>query len=643
LQLGLPQPVEGASEYIIALRDEASNPYFPDETEVGQILSRILLKPGVTIIGSFIFTDSVWLKDIGLDLKPKFIETIESQGRTGIFDVAMAAKATDEYLELDLCKLASVFLGAMAWDGEIAEWVSQQDTSMFGHAPARILFPYAAKDVKYSLLLEQAIRKPLERDKFGNNCYPAYLNNMRMCAALCEMMRYGLKVDRNRLEDMRQKFTIARERLLAEVRADLNWPDFDPGKTQHLIAALFNEGYLQKKVAPEGAKSLHLSPIKPTNKRYRSWDAIPASERPFATPCVDKEVCGILAEKHPVAAKIRDLGIFKHVLTNIFGTRGLETHICDDGRVRSFIAPTTESGRCSSSRPNVQNFSNKRDADYSRLCGADIKMRSFLVAEPGYDFVECDFVAAELMLLAVMANDPTLLEHCLRSALPDDDPDYFDIHSYIAVNTFGFDCEPTKKGLASIGKSHFRVVSKSVIYGLNYGRGAPAIREALKAEGIHIELHEVEAIMDRIFQTYSRVPSLLDQLRKVVYDPGFQVNYFGRCRRFIRSNDQRRMQDQERESLNFPFQSMTADCLDILTYKLYTHPEKERLGYRILAPVHDALWIECPKEHTGNLIDLIHETAETVTFRQWDTRGRAVGDKEFALSMSVSVKGEKDA
>ena len=81
-------------------------------------------------------------------------------------------------------------------------------------------------------------------------------------------------------------------------------------------------------------------------------------------------------------------------------------------------------------------------------------------------FIESDFTGAELAVMAWISGDPNMIEHVRRNALSEDDPDYYDIHSHIAVKAFHLDCEPTKKGLASIHAKHLRVAAKAVVFGI---------------------------------------------------------------------------------------------------------------------------------------------------------------------------------
>jgi len=115
----------------------------------------------------------------------------------------------------------------------------------------------------------------------------------------------------------------------------------------------------------------------------------------------------------------------------------------------------------------VTGNSKRREPDLKRILGSAYPgpLRSILCAPPGYVLVESDYIGAELFAMAMLSGDPTMLEHARRNQLSEDDPDFYDIHSNVAVLAFSLPCEPTKAGLASIGKKHLRVLSKSVLFG----------------------------------------------------------------------------------------------------------------------------------------------------------------------------------
>ena len=95
--------------------------------------------------------------------------------------------------------------------------------------------------------------------------------------------------------------------------------------------------------------------------------------------------------------------------------------------------------------------------------------------------------------MAIMTGDRTMIDHATRNQLPEDHPDFYDIHSNVAVLAFKLKCAPTKSGLASIGMSHLRIVAKSVIFGIAYGRGAKAIALAAREQKVDVSVDAASA------------------------------------------------------------------------------------------------------------------------------------------------------
>lgn len=112
----------------------------------------------------------------------------------------------------------------------------------------------------------------------------------------------------------------------------------------------------------------------------------------------------------------------------------------------------------------VTGNSEKREQDYKRILGDDYTypIRSLLKAEEGCVLIDADYVGAELFAAAISAGDKQMIEHCLRNQLPEDHPDYYDIHSNTTVEAFRFNCEPTKAALKAIGKAYMRIAAKCV-------------------------------------------------------------------------------------------------------------------------------------------------------------------------------------
>ena len=216
-------------------------------------------------------------------------------------------------------------------------------------------------------------------------------------------------------------------------------------------------------------------------------------------------------------------------------------------------------------------------------------IRGLFVAPPGYKFVSVDYTAVEMAVLGWLSQDPVLMDHIRRSLLPEDDPEYYDIHANMAVRAFRLDCEPTKKAMKQAGKGGLRVAAKNVNFGIPYGRSPEAIVRQCWEEGVEITLQEAEALYRMYFEQYRLVEPFLQQCRERVKDPGWIKTPYGRYRRFIPSDDKAVMGELQRQAQNFPIQSTVADLLQAAIFTIRQERAKIGARFRMVLPVHDAL------------------------------------------------------
>ena len=461
---------------------------------------------------------------IKTDVIPAWLRTRYEGGA----DTGLMAHAVEETASYKLETLALRYTTVPRYDVPLHEWretyckeqgLKAGDLEGYGMCPKEILIPYGIYDADATLRLYYELYKYLDKDYEGNCCREAFWESMIAAPAVLEIHQNGILLDRPRLKFLTQEFVKAREKTAQTLAEWAKWNDekgesiFNIRSVQHVKEFLFGErlnGRVTKeggvvKIRPAGGKSLQLEPLLNTGKPPRLWsDLVSRGEAAQHSPSTNKAVLSILAQENDSVADqinwIRDYRFLDQVLKTVLrepksdddgnwivearddGTddfvyeAGLASVLCDDGRVRTHIYQTKETGRWSSARPNLQNISSQRDPDYSRLLGGvwddekkawigggyKYKLRSLFKAAPGHLLVEVDYTGAELFGMAVMSGDKRMIEHCRRNQLPEDDPQYYDIHSNVARLAFGLECKPTKSGLKSIGKSHLRIIAKSV-------------------------------------------------------------------------------------------------------------------------------------------------------------------------------------
>jgi uracil-DNA glycosylase family 4 len=592
----------GKFAVIIVLRHQGGAPAFaPSLPGAMRQLNRLLDRDDVQMIGSFLAADLPWLLYNGLNVHrrirvPGNFEEFKGGNYPGVYDVALAQHACNETGDYKLEVMGSRLCGTDRWDVDIAKWkhrycaenkIKQEDLAGYGEVPDEILYPYSAKDSAISWrLAELHNNQLLDADQFGNECWHAFHVSMQAFPAFNEMGCAGIKVDPQRIDELTDLFSEASKAKLDELRTAIRWPDFNPRSSQQSIEFLFGEQYSTKidketgariRTRPPGAMSLGLRPVKSTGKS-KAWDWVEArGETAKYSPNTDKETLGILGARHPLARALRDIRLIDQVNKSVFrqpkrkgaelvmqyGRRvyggGLGKYICQDSRIRSTFVQVKETGRASSARPNLQALSSKREDDYRRILGSNYKypVRSCITAndDPSYGdetvLLSGDYKGAELMLMAVLARDATMLDHCRRANLPESDPNYYDMHARVACRSFRLDCEPTKSGLRSIGKPGLRVGAKSILFGIEYGQSAESCARKCGEEGINITVQEAQDVINAIFETYPGIPVLQQALRERANNPCWIRNYFGRMRRCIPTSDRAAMGAMEREFLNF--------------------------------------------------------------------------------------------
>ena len=159
-----------------------------------------------------------------------------------------------------------------------------------------------------------------------------------------------------------------------------------------------------------------------------------------------------------------------------------------------------------------------------------------------------------------MSGDAAMIDHVRRSALPESDPDYYDIHSNVTVGAFGLACEPTKAGLKAGGKADLRTVAKSIIFGLAFGAAQGHFPSRTRG-GDRRHGRGGAVVKDTIFKTYPGLEPYFAACRARVKFPRWLQNSFGAYRRFPRAANLRELGGYEREAMNFPVQSLVADAM----------------------------------------------------------------------------------
>ncbi|MCE9533453.1 MAG: DNA polymerase I, partial [Planctomycetes bacterium] len=253
------------------------------------------------------------------------------------------------------------------------------------------------------------------------------------------------------------------------------------------------------------------------------------------------------------------------------------------GRVHtSFNQTVAETGRLSSSDPNLQNIPIKTAQ------GQQIR-RAFLPRE-GWKLLSADYSQVELRLLAHFSKD-----EMLRAAFAEDR----DIHTSVAAEIY-------KTPLNAV-TSEQRRMAKTVNFGVIYGMSAFGLAEAL-----NIPRGEAGEFIDMYFERYPKVLRYQDNLLAACRKAGYVATIMGRRRAFDGSSIRERTNyhgrnQVERQAINMEIQGSAADLMKLAMLHVHRRLQAEKLQAKMLLTVHDELVFEAPAEEVKQLAGLVRE------------------------------------
>ncbi|MCS6864577.1 MAG: DNA polymerase I [Gemmataceae bacterium] len=253
------------------------------------------------------------------------------------------------------------------------------------------------------------------------------------------------------------------------------------------------------------------------------------------------------------------------------------------GRVHtSFNQAAVETGRLSSSDPNLQNIPARTEQ------GAQLR-RAF-IPRSGWKLITADYSQIELRMLAHFCGDETL-----RRAFIEDR----DVHTAVAAQIF-------KVPEAAVSKTQ-RALAKTVNFGVLYGMSAMGLSMRLS-----IPKKEAEEFIDAYFARYPKVLEYQQRLLAKAHTTGEVHTLLGRKRRLNPEaiNPQSRYQNRgaaEREAINYEIQGSAADLMKRAMLAVSRQLSARHLQAKMLLTVHDELVFEAPPKEVKTVVQLARD------------------------------------
>ncbi len=377
---------------------------------------------------------------------------------------------------------------------------------------------------------------------------------MPLSGVLAEMEEAGIKLDLDLLKDLSRDIEKRLIKLISDIY-EASGTQFNINSPKQLGQVLFEK--------------LKLPVIKKTK----------------TGPSTDEEVLKRLSGRHELPALLleyRQLSKLKNTYVDAL------PKLVDPrtGRVHtSFNQTGTETGRLSSSNPNLQNIPVKTEI------GSRIR-QAVVAGEKGYCLLSCDYSQIELRVLAHLCGDKTLIE-----AFHNDQ----DIHRITASLIHDVaESEVTED---------MRETAKRVNFGIIYGQSAFGLSKDLE-----IPVPRAQDFIDAYFLRYPKVREFIDlQIDKARKD-GFVTTLMGR-RRYIPEINSKNIgirQFAQRQAVNTPIQGTASDLIKMAMISIPGLIRAQGLKSRMILQIHDELVFELPEAELAVLAGLVKREMEQV-------------------------------
>ncbi|MBU2541526.1 MAG: DNA polymerase I [Candidatus Omnitrophica bacterium] len=433
------------------------------------------------------------------------------------------------------------------------------DSGRSDYSLSSLALNYANKVVADSqhLMLDSAFSlmddlRPVETELEEKGMQQLFFDiEMPLLEVLADLEMTGVGIDRQILEALSKKV----DRQINKLREDiigLAGREFNINSPKQLSQVLFEELKL------------------PIRKRRKTHAA------------TDEAVLKSLSNEHPIVEeilKIRQLTKLKTTYLDVFPKL-----IDKKARLHTSLNQTgTQTGRLSSSNPNLQNIPIKTEV------GAQIR-KAFIPSKVSNFLLSADYSQIELRILAHLSGEENLIEAFKNNE---------DVHNHTASLIFGVD----KKDL----DESMRNIAKRVNFGIIYGISSFGL-----AKDLGVALYEAEEFIENYFLRYPKVKDFMISCIEDARRDGFISTIMGRRRYLpaINSQNIRVRSFAERQAINMPVQGSAADLIKKAMLDIFGEFKEKGFSSKMVLQVHDELIFDCEKKELEDIIAIIKSKME---------------------------------
>lgn len=249
----------------------------------------------------------------------------------------------------------------------------------------------------------------------------------------------------------------------------------------------------------------------------------------------------------------------------------------------SFNQTGTQTGRLSSSHPNLQNIPIKtKDGEKIR--------RAFIPSQPENLIISADYSQIELRIMAHLAKDPSMIQAFLN---------HEDIHQSTASIIFNM----PKPEVTPELRNRAKAINFGIIYGISsYGL----------SEYLNIPVSESQEIINEYFNKFKKIKEFITDTTSFTENHQYVKTEFGRIRFIpeIHSSNKMHKQMAIRTAVNTRVQGTAADIIKIAMIKIQNKLEENKLSTKMILQIHDELVFDTPVKEKQEITTLIKSEME---------------------------------
>lgn len=417
---------------------------------------------------------------------------------------------------------------------------------------------YSGLDAKLTHELSLALRARL-----GSRRRDEWLMSLEMNVldSVLDMERSGVRIDTEVLRDVHENLEVEvrdiEERMFKAARRKFNpRSNRDKQEVLFLPKAEGGQGIRSAKLTPSGRDENNIYHLAVDNEVLESH-----RRNPLAA----------LLLLHSAKVKLHGTYVAPYLgLPPIGGVTPKDSQLRDGRVYGQFKQNGTESGRFSSSNPNLQNIPSRTPEGR--------RIREAFLPNEDHLLVVADYSQIEPRIIASLSEDPTMVDTYI-----DGGDVYQTVADRMAVT---------------------RQAGKTLVLAIAYGVGPRKI-----AADIGCSMKEARELMDYFQSQFPRIARHKNSVVRDAYRKRYSETIFGR-RRFlpeIRSVDAGEQASAKRQAYNHLIQGSAADILKIALVNVHSVlPE----GAVMLMTVHDEIVVSSPKDLVEETVDVVRSEME---------------------------------